>query len=81
MERLVAGNFAYSAEPPRTAVTPTVLEMSVSELAEPSRSSSGFFPCTHHGTCSFCVAWPLYQQDLGHWQITANLNKLEPPTP
>lgn len=65
MERLVAGNFIYSAELPRAVMTPAKLERMVSRLAGPSRSSSGFLLCPHGGTHGF-AQHGLCQQDLGH---------------
>lgn len=65
MEKLVAGNFIYSAELRRAATTPAELEKMACRLAGLSGSSSGFLLCTHGGTHGF-AQHGLCQQDLGH---------------
>lgn len=69
MEKLVAGNFIYSAELRRAATTPAELEKMACRLAglsgSSSGSSSGFLLCTHGGTHGF-AQHGLCQQDLGH---------------
>lgn len=65
MEKLVAGNFIYSAELPGAAMTPVELERMLPRLAGPSRLSSGFLLCIRGGTHGF-AQHGLCQQDLGH---------------